>query len=144
MFNNATENLDEELIISQLADMNAAFNRENSDTINTREIFLPVAGSARIRFVLASKDPSGNSTNGIHRVRTNLSTFGSGSASQTLNADRVKFSSLGGTDAWNTDKYLNIWICDISFGGRIGLLGYAFPPVNADFWQPRSFERCKS
>lgn len=38
--------------------------------------------------------------------------------------DSVKSSTTGGIDAWNPDKYANIWVCTLSGG----LLGYAqFP-----------------
>merc|ERR1711974_33936 len=40
------------------------------------------------------------------------------------NADDVKDSSKGGSDGWNRDSYLNIWVCNLSSG----ILGYAYPP----------------
>ena len=33
----------------------------------------------------------------------------------------MKFKAKGGIKAWNTKKYLNIWVCTLSDG----LLGYA-------------------
>lgn len=45
---------------------------------------------------------------------------------RTINeqATRIKFTNQGGIDAWNTNRYLNIWVCNL--GGNT--LGYAqFP-----------------
>ena len=46
--------------------------------------------------------------------------------------DNVKSSSTGGVDAWDTSKYLNIWVCNIedSFLGQV--LGFAYPPTNVN------------
>ena len=41
-----------------------------------------------------------------------------------MEMDNVKFSNLGGNNAWNTRRYLNIWVCNLGDD----LLGYAqFP-----------------
>jgi hypothetical protein len=39
-----------------------------------------------------------------------------------------------GSAPWDTEKYLNIWICDLSVNGRDALLGYAYPPTGSEFW----------
>ena len=43
---------------------------------------------------------------------------------------KVKKSAEGGSDAHDTQFFLNIWVCNI--GG--GLLGYAYPPEAAPNW----------
>ena len=68
-----------------------AFNRTNADTVNTREIFKPVAGSARIRFELATVDPFGNATIGITRTQTSVITFNTNNRATTY--DFVKETS---------------------------------------------------
>ena len=45
--------------------------------------------------------------------------------------DNVKQSALGGSDAWDTEQYLNIWVCNIEGGS---LLGYAYPPAGLAHW----------
>jgi hypothetical protein len=140
LYNTASENLSEELILDQLKDLNACFNRQNEDTINTRPIFLPVAGNARIRFVLASEDPDGNPTNGIIRKFTTRTTFYLQSQIQTINSDFMKFDNTGGSNAWDTERYLNIWLCDLrSASSSNRLLGYAFPPVGAQNWDNSAY-----
>ena len=55
--------------------------------------------------------------NGITRTQTSQTSF-------SIQSNNVKSSSSGGKDPWDQDKYLNIWVCDLSGG----ILGYATPP----------------
>jgi hypothetical protein len=137
VYNTPQENLDDSLIISQMEILNECFRRKNKDTGNTRDIFKPIAGDVKVEFYLAEVDPNGNPTDGIVRQSTNKTTFYTGG--NTLNMDQVKKASSGGSNPWNTDKYLNVWVCDLSVGGIAYLLGYAFPPVNASGWNQNSF-----
>ena len=93
---------------------------------------MPVAADAGIEFELAKLDPDGNPTNGIIRKSTPIPTFGQFPINLT-NADRVK-ESLYGSEIWDPDRYLNIWVCDLSVSGFDALLGYAYPPTNAVNW----------
>jgi len=69
-----------------------------------------------ICFALATTDPSGAATTGITRQRTTVPSFGVD--------DKMKSAATGGTDPWDTARYLNIWVCTLSGG----VLGYAqFP-----------------
>ena len=116
VYYNNTENISDQQIFSQIDILNEDFRRLNSDTINTPAAFQSVAADTEIEFCLATRDPNGNPTNGITRTSTNQTSFSTN--------DGVKYSSSGGKDAWNTSKYLNMWVCDLSGG----LLGYAqFP-----------------
>ncbi len=138
LYRTPDQNLADSHIIQQMEIINACFNRENADTINTREIFKPVAGNARIRFELASEDPQGNPTTGITHTATNAVTFNMGGTSLR---DRVKSSDTEGVDAWDTDKYLNVWVCNLrSTTNRLSLFGYAYPPPDADFWGAQYFK----
>lgn len=130
LYNQANENIPDSLLISQIEALNRDFRRKNADTSRTRSVFKPFARDARIQFVLADKDPQGNATNGIVRKFTSVSSFNDGLSLP----DGVKFSSQGGDDAWDTDKYLNIWVADISYQNADALLGYAYPPLNHPFW----------
>jgi len=137
VYNVNAENLDDSLIHSQMEVLNECFRRRNADTTDTRDIFKPVAADTRIEFYLATEDPQGQPTNGIVRTETNLTTFYSGVT--TLSLDAVKNKSLGGADPWDTDKYLNIWVCDLSFRNIPIILGYAYPPTNAANWNQDSY-----
>lgn len=132
VYNNAQQNIDDSLVYSQLRVMNDAFRRTNADTINTRDIFKPFAADAGIEFVMATQDPDGNPSNGIIRKETFRGTFGSNPTSLSA-ADLVKNGNVGSAP-WDTDKYLNIWICDLSISGVDALLGYAYPPTGSANW----------
>lgn len=129
----AGQYLDDSVFYNQIAIMNADYRRMNADTVNTRLVFKPVAGDASIEFELASIDPQGNPTTGIHRVQSNTNF-----AFAPFN-DNVKYTAQGGTDAWDVRHYLNIWVCDMSIPG-IGpaVLGYAYPPNNLPNWPANS------
>jgi len=132
VYNSNAENLDDELLYSQLRILNECFDRTNPDTVNTRDIFVPLAADAGIQFLLATVDPSGNPTDGIVREITGLNSFSNGQINLAY-SDQVKFGQNGSV-AWDTDKYLNIWVCDLSSNGVDLLLGYAYPPTNAPNW----------
>ncbi|MDW8394589.1 MAG: M43 family zinc metalloprotease [Chitinophagales bacterium] len=111
-----SQNISDEQIASQIEVLNEDFNRLNADTANTPVPWKSVAGKINIQFCLARYDPNGNETNGIVRVQTSVTAFGMG--------DSMKFSSKGGSDAWPTNRYLNIWVCNLGSN----LLGYATMP----------------
>lgn len=115
VYSNATQNISDAQILSQLEILNDDFRRLNSDADNTWS----QAADTEIEFCLASQDPSGNPTDGILRIPTTVSSFGT--------TDNVKFTSSGGSDAWPRGDYLNFWVCNI--GG--GILGYAQFPGGA-------------
>lgn len=41
----------------------------------------------------------------------------------------MKSSATGGSDIWDRNRYLNVWICDISDGASAGTAGYAYRPT---------------
>ena len=117
----ATQNISDAQIQSQIEVLNRDFRMTNPDVSTVPAAFQPLTADARIEFVLASKDPDGNSTSGITRTTTTTTSF--------THDDKVKSAGTGGADAWPSDRYLNIWVCQL--GG--GLLGYAqFPGGPAD------------
>ena len=120
IYRNATQNITDAQIMSQMDVLNEDFRRQNSDTGSTPASFVGVAADTEIEFCLASVDPGGLPTTGITRTSTTVAEIG--------NANFYTTSS-GGKDAWNTTQYLNIWVCEIESGG--GLLGFATPPGTA-------------
>jgi hypothetical protein len=102
---------------SQIAVLNRDYRATNPDKSKTPAVFAGLVADPMIEFSLATKDPSGNPTNGITYTETHSTSFSD-------RGDPVKYKSKGGIAAWNTKKYLNIWVCTLSDG----LLGYAqFP-----------------
>jgi len=120
VYNTTEENISDAQIQSQITVLNQDFRKLNADVANTPSAFTALAGDSNIEFCLATVDPNGNPTNGIVRVPTTATSFGTNNT--------VKSASSGGSNAWNASKYLNMWVCDIS--GTI--LGYAqFPGGSA-------------
>ena len=106
-------------VASQITVLNQDFRKMNADTNLIPGAFKGLAADSEIEFCLANTDPNGNPTTGITRTVTTVSSFGTD--------DSVKYSSMGGIDAWNTSNYMNIWVCNLSGG----LLGYAQFPGGA-------------
>ncbi|HUH75534.1 MAG TPA: M43 family zinc metalloprotease [Chitinophagales bacterium] len=121
------QNILEERILEQIEVLNQDFNALNSDINNVPGPFQSAIGKLNIKFVLANRDPDGNPTTGINRVKTSKST------AFDYIKDDVKSNSQLGVNAWDTKSYLNIWVCDIkdySASSR-SLLGYATFPSSA-------------
>lgn len=120
---NSAQNISDAQILSQIDVLNADFRRTNADAANTPGAFQGVAADCEVEFCMATQDPSGNATTGIQRRQTTVNGFSTN--------DNVKFFSTGGLDIWDRNKYLNLWVCNLSGG----LLGYAqFPggPASTD------------
>ncbi|MBK7870627.1 MAG: T9SS type A sorting domain-containing protein [Saprospiraceae bacterium] len=101
------ENISDEQIRSQMDVLNRDFRAMNSEIPTVPAIFKSTVADVEIEFCLASRDPQGNATNGITRTKTNISQIGT----EFINAKRaICFTDLGGHDAWDTEKYLNIWV----------------------------------
>lgn len=136
VWNADSENLADEVIHDQMAILNQDYRRLNPDADQTREIFLPVAADPGIEFVLASVDPEGNPTDGINRVNTDRTSFEFDFFSQDITLDEVKSSATGGADPWDTERYLNIWVCNISSGfPGVQPFGFAYPPNGAPLFE---------
>jgi hypothetical protein len=127
VWNAATENLPDSVIENQMRVLNEDFNRMNADTGRLRSLFRPVLGNAEIRFQLAE----------IVRVKT-TKLFSIDVLGGKLMPE-VKQNNLGGSDARDPEKFLNIWVCKIQpttiFGFPVGqVFGFAFPPAGLSHW----------
>jgi hypothetical protein len=115
LYKSAAQNISDAQILSQIASLNADFGKLNTDQKNIPAPFKALAADSRIRFCLARVDPKGRPTTGIVRKYTNVNGF-------QVN-DNMKFSSAGGDDAWDSKRYLNIWVCNL-FGRTLGYATY--------------------
>jgi hypothetical protein len=104
-------------IKSQLDALNRDFNLRNADIFQVPVLFRKYRASANIEFCLASKDPQGEKSMGITYTTTDIENIG-----QHIFQDgrqSVHYDVLGGKDAWDTDRYLNVWVAEMeSFSGR--------------------------
>jgi len=116
LYRTDADNLTDEQVASQIDVLNEDYAATNEDVKNVPPIFVDRIGNPGLRFVLATADPSGSPTTGITRRKVTVASF-------AVN-DRMKAEATGGADAWDTTRYLNIWVCRIE--GDV--LGYAqFP-----------------
>lgn len=120
IYRTAAQNLNVSRVTDQIQVLNDDYRRQNSDAANTIAQFQSVAGDAGIEFCLANRDPQNNPTDGITRTQTTTTNIG------LTNQYYVE------APAWDRNKYLNIWVCEL--GNQ--LLGFAqFPgtaPANRD------------
>ena len=122
VYNTPDEKITTAQVKSQITTLNRDYRAKNPDKSKAPAVFAGLIADPMMQFSLATRDPNGQKTNGITYTKTNATSF-------TDAGNPVKSSATGGVDAWDTSKYLNIWVCTL--GG--GLLGYAqFPNGPAD------------
>ncbi len=112
------------MIMNQLNVLNRDFAGTNADSNNISYApqFQAVRGHSDIQFCLAQRTPANIATNGINRVTS--STVSSGPSA----SDPIKSTAAGGADAWDPNKYFNVWVGNFTGGG---LLGYASFPIGS-------------
>ena len=114
IYSNASENISDAQVLSQLDILNEDFRRTNPDASSTPSGFLSVAADCEYEWCLAQTDPDGNLTTGINRVSMSGSPFSMGTMDGSVKPATV----------WDPTQYCNIWVANLSGG----LLGYAqFP-----------------
>ncbi|MBV8252230.1 MAG: choice-of-anchor J domain-containing protein [Chitinophaga sp.] len=110
---------------SQIAVLNKDYTATNSDVMQTPAVWQAIIGNSNINFCLAQQTPDGEPTNGIVRVKTTP-----GRSFQIYNgAPDVKYSSSGGSDIWDSKRYLNIWVTRLA-GNYLGVAApatYGYP-----------------
>ncbi len=104
LWSDPSENISEADIIEQLEILNIAFSGTNYDITKVPEEFKRFTGSSKIRFCLANVSPENLPTTGIIRICTNIKEIG-------LN-DNLFDTKVGGSDAWDSEKYLNVWVAN--------------------------------
>jgi len=116
VYNNPSQNISDAQVQSQIAVLNRDYSKQNPDTSRIPSYYRSLAADCGIRFALANVDTNGGTTSGIVRRQTSQREF-------TYN-DAVKFTASGGDDGWDRDRYLNIWVTNLSGG----VLGYSSVP----------------
>jgi hypothetical protein len=116
VYNTEAQNISDDQVRSQIDVLNQDYMALNADHTNVPAPWTSLAATPGVQFHLATADPAGQPTTAITHTQTSTLSF---------NFDEsVKASAAGGVDPWPTDRYLNIWVCNLSGG----LLGYAqFP-----------------
>ena len=116
------ENITDDQVKSQIDALNEDFSGRNADRARAPLPFRQCAGAAPIQFHLARTAPDGTPTNGIVRVKTYRASFAPD--------DSAKFFESGGSAAWRSERYLNIWVCRLE--KYQGYAQYPGGPANTD------------
>lgn len=119
IYSNELENISDDQIQSQIDVLNEDFRKVTPYLTDKWS----QAADTKIEFQLALVDPEGNSTKGITRKSSTVTSWSS--------KDLMKSSKTGGVDPWNTLEYLNIWVCNIE-GGILGYAQYPGGRVSTD------------
>ncbi len=118
LYKNATQNISDAQINSQLAVLNNDYRKLNADFNSVvPAAFRPLGADMEIAFCKATRTPAGATTTGITRKSVGSSFVFEDS-----------YYLAAGELAWDPTKYLNIWI------GRFSdntLLGFAYLPSSA-------------
>ena len=105
-------------IQAQLNVLNNDFAGMNSDSTNIPAAFKSLFGKSQIQFKLAQRTPDNEPATGIVRVTTSHVVYSTFDKS-------LKYSTLDGDDAWDPDRFLNVWVTNLSNGY---VLGYSTLP----------------
>lgn len=124
---NPAENVSYADIMNVYNDISEDFQLLNSDAANARSAYGFTPADADIDFCLATQSPDGTPLTepGVIRVSTTEDWYDSDNGEE----NKMKSSSTGGSDIWDRNDYLNVWICDISNGASYGTAGYAYRPT---------------
>jgi hypothetical protein len=100
-------------ILAQIEILNEAFGAQNKDLARLNPKFRSYVDYNGPQFCLAKKTEDGEVIKGIQYKTTAYDLFGE--SVNSAGSRNIKFETLGGFDAWDTQKYINIWIGELSF-----------------------------
>lgn len=107
-------------IVSVIAETNLDLQKQNTDFLEVPSAFSGIASATNFQLCLAEYDEDGNATTGIIQKYTPVTAW----YYHFWGQDSLKYDSLGGSSAWNTAKYLNIWVAKVYSSNG----GYAYFP----------------
>jgi len=124
LYNEPHQNISDLQIYSQIGILNEDFRMRNENLGDIPDEFLPLTADVEFEFCLASVDPRGNITTGITRTETEEACIGDFSFITEAGVPRLFYAFLGGADAWDSRRYLNIWVAPTCGA----FLGFGFNP----------------
>lgn len=135
----SVENISDLQVQRQLERLNLDFNNPNLDRKSVPSEFRKNVGNPQIRFCLASRDPNGDKHTGIIRSQTLLQNIGS--SKEATGRYSIHYTSLGGQDAWDPNRYLNIWVGQMdnifgrsTIGGKVPILAEDGVVIDTDYF----------
>ncbi len=114
LYSNNDQRISEAQLAAQIAALNRDFANEaqkDNHPANTKERFLSRAANTDIQFCLATETPNRKVSSGINYLQVKNKVWSTG--------NEMKSKKEGGTEAWKTSDYLNIWVVNLegSLGG---------------------------
>ncbi|WP_209141728.1 MULTISPECIES: M43 family zinc metalloprotease [Niastella] len=92
---------------AQIDRLNTDYAGLNGDSTLIPAWFKGVYAKPNIQFRLAQRNANDEPSDGIERVTTSINNF-------SIDDTRVKYTSLGGADSWDHNRFFNVWITDLS------------------------------
>jgi len=123
VYNSSRQNISDAQVQSQIDVLNRDYRKLNADTAKIPGYYSSLSADCGFQFELANIDTNGNATTGIIRTHTNVASFKSD--------DAIKFTARGGDDAWDRDRYLNLWVGNLT-GGILGYSSFVGGPKATD------------
>ncbi len=108
------ENISQAQLRNGIEILTRNWRKQNPDTVDIIPLFQPIAADMEVEFAFARRDPQGNCTSGIQRIRSPLTLPGN--------------HDVKNLDHWPPDRYLNIYVTR----GAAGLAGHALMPFQAE------------
>ena len=123
---NPAENVSTAQIQALFLELQEDYQLLNADAANARTNLGFTPADADINFCLATQDPFGTPLldPGIIRVSTTEDYY-----DPSTEGNKMKASATGGSEIWDRNKYLNVWVCNITNGLNYGTAGYAYRPT---------------
>ncbi len=128
------ENLTKNHVLNAINGLNKNFAGQAPNLAQMPSVFQNLAVDTGIEFRLATIDPNGNCTDGIHKVESDLVDY---YFLDEWNVSQIA-QDISNTIQWNPRKYLNIFVHDFIYGdvGSVktfnGLATYPTDPIESD------------
>jgi hypothetical protein len=115
-------------VYSQLKSLNADFNRKNADSSQIPAAFKSLYTNVNIQFSLAKGTNANTISDGIE-VKV-VSTLPAPVYDVNNECYTAKEATAVGLPSWDVNKYLNIWVVNITAGGTGVVVGVTTPPTS--------------
>jgi hypothetical protein len=102
-------------IYRQLDKLNEAFAAANFDLKNVPGEFRHLIGNSNIKFCIGYRKNNGENEKGIILRETDIPDFADKFLDFDIRRRRIKYSEHGGSDQWDSNKYINVWVGELSF-----------------------------
>ena len=101
-------------IYRQLDKLNEAFSAANYDLKYVPNEFKNLIGSSSIKFCIGYRENDTGKEKGIIFKETDMPDFADKFLDFDIRRRRIKYSAQGGSDQWDSNSYINIWVGELA------------------------------